>query len=620
MSVAERVLERWQVQEIAEMKDWSTLDGVVTKEGWFPQFALATALSLLLIAVAYTGARLETAWGTPLFWLGFMALLIVPIARLLGTAASRSERIGFVLLLGLGFYLLKVLYSPTLFRMGDELQHWRTTSDILTQGRLFTPNSLLPVSPYFPGLETVTASLFDLGNLSIFAAGLIVIAIARLFLVVSLYLFYEEISASARVAALGVLFYFANPHFVFFDAQFSYQSLALPLAIFVLYLVKRREREAGRSLLVVNVALIIATGAVIVTHHVTALVLFGFLGLWALVSFWQQGQLTADQQPRSIALVGLVAVLAWLSYMAPIFFDYIRPWVTGVVREMMQVLTFELAPRALFTTRGGEVASIGVQFFSVMAVLGITAALPLGIVKIWREQRLQAIQVVLLVGAILFPAFQLLRLTTAGLGIATRSNSHIFVGVAYVLAVAVVEFLRTRQGRPWVRSGVVAWAMLIFVGTMTATLAAWPLPGGYIAGNYVRSVDKERVLAAQWTYTQLGPGHHFAAPMAQPNNFLLGAYGEQRVITHLADDAWLEPLLLEPTFVPLHKRMIEKWQIDYVLHDQTLLPPTTDPAAAGIATPANGAQQTKFDTVAGINRIYDSGAIIIYDTGVYAHE
>ncbi len=47
----------------------------------------------------------------------------------------------------------------------DELLHYRTVDNILTTRHLFSPNSLLPVSPYYPGMETVTAVLVQLTGL-----------------------------------------------------------------------------------------------------------------------------------------------------------------------------------------------------------------------------------------------------------------------------------------------------------------------------------------------------------------------------------------------------------------------------------------------------------------------
>ncbi len=49
--------------------------------------------------------------------------------------------------------VIRALTSPLHFYLYDEFLHWRTENDVIASGHLFTPNSLLPVSPYYPGLE-----------------------------------------------------------------------------------------------------------------------------------------------------------------------------------------------------------------------------------------------------------------------------------------------------------------------------------------------------------------------------------------------------------------------------------------------------------------------------------
>ena len=120
-------------------------------------------------------------------------------------------------------YVVKVMHSPTQFTFGDELQHWLTAQNLLTAQHLFSQNSILPISPYYPGLEIVTSALVNLTGMSIYSAGILIIAAARLVLVLTLYVIYEIISHSPRVAGLGTLLYIANPMFLFFDAQFAYE-------------------------------------------------------------------------------------------------------------------------------------------------------------------------------------------------------------------------------------------------------------------------------------------------------------------------------------------------------------------------------------------------------------
>src|SRR4029079_9415965 len=143
--------------------------------GWLATPSVVGACGLLVMALANNGARAGLAAAGLLFWAGLL-LLFVPIAlRLLALDIARHERIGLVMLLGIGLYLVKVLHSPLSFTFSDELQHWRTADDILHGGYLFAENPLLPVSALYPGLENITVALAELSGLSLFAAGLLVL-------------------------------------------------------------------------------------------------------------------------------------------------------------------------------------------------------------------------------------------------------------------------------------------------------------------------------------------------------------------------------------------------------------------------------------------------------------
>ncbi len=109
----------------------------------------------------------------------------------------------------------------------DELEHWRSTLNILQTGKLFTVNYLLPISPQYPGLGRTNLGSLSITGLSVFTSGLIIAGIAHLLFVYVLYVLFREISGSYRVAGVAVLCYASNPHFASFDSMFIYQTLAL---------------------------------------------------------------------------------------------------------------------------------------------------------------------------------------------------------------------------------------------------------------------------------------------------------------------------------------------------------------------------------------------------------
>lgn len=247
--------------------------------GWVPLIGLSGACSMMLIAVAYNGGRAGANWTDLPLWLGLAALFIPIAARLLSANATRQERLALVVLFGVGLFLVKAFQYPLYFSYHDEFIHWRTASDIMRSGELFIPNSLIPVSPLFPGLEIATSALSAVSGLSLFVAGLLVLGSARLILTLALYLFYERVGSSSRVAGLASLLYLSNPKLIFFDGQFSYESLALPFAILALFALIRRRAGAPGWFGLTLVALV-ALGGTIVTHHLTSYALLALLLLW----------------------------------------------------------------------------------------------------------------------------------------------------------------------------------------------------------------------------------------------------------------------------------------------------------------------------------------------------
>lgn len=624
MSVAERVLEPLRVQELPGMGDRSALNAALKTHTWVPPFALVTAVALLLIAVAYTGSRMAAAWAEPLFWLSYGLILIPICVRLAMVQVARSERIGLVVVMGLGLYLLKVFYSPLMFTMGDELQHWRTTNDILQTNQLFQPNAILPVSPFFPGLENLTTALVTMSGLSIFTAGTLVIGITRILFGLSLYLFYEEVSSSARIAGLSTLLYMTNPHFLFFNSQFGYEALALALAAFTLYVTKGRDGSPVTRRILVSMAALFGLGAMIITHHITSFAVTGILLTWeGLAYYWRttrnDSSPSAASSPRGIALLSLIGTLSWVAFVAYNVIGYLSPWLNGMTRELVSLLLLESAPRNFFQGSAGQDTSLGLQLATIANVVLVLLALPFGIWQIWRRYRFNPIMLTFILVAILYPALQVARLTPVGLAITTRATAIVFIGVAFVLAVGAVHFLEKRQERWPLTLGVAAWIIIIFVGAMASVVSAWRLPGPAIAGNYSRSLDMERVAAAEWSHARLGTEQRFAAPMEHPSIYVLGSYGEQRVVTNVADKVWLQGVYSDPQFSDTSKYLLRRGQVTYLWED-TQASKLRQEESVQPSLEILAAQRTKYDAARRVDRLFDSGAIIIYNVDIYNAE
>ena len=102
--------------------------------------AVSAATGVLVAAAAYTAGRLGYAaspWADRAYWLGQAFILVPSAARLLSRRAlSAAGTATVIVVLTVAEYLVKVCYSPAGFSFPDELEHWRSTTDVLQTGML----------------------------------------------------------------------------------------------------------------------------------------------------------------------------------------------------------------------------------------------------------------------------------------------------------------------------------------------------------------------------------------------------------------------------------------------------------------------------------------------------
>ena len=213
-----------------------------------PVLLLISASGVAMVAFAFAAGRANDSWGVPLYWLGeivfFAPLVFGVVSR---RRLNETAIIGLLIGLGLATFLIRYSYSPIQFSFPDELQHWRGTQQVLTTHHLFTFNASLPISPNYPGLEIVTSALVQLTGLSIFSAGMIVIAVVHVLFTIGLFVLLKLIFPDVRVAAAGTLIYATEPHFQSFDAIFAYQTFALPFLALSLAATAQLIQERGAA-------------------------------------------------------------------------------------------------------------------------------------------------------------------------------------------------------------------------------------------------------------------------------------------------------------------------------------------------------------------------------------
>jgi len=612
--------------------------------GWLPALSLTSAIGLLLVAIADTLSRSAPGQYEPLLWAGLLMVILPIAARLASSAPARRERIGLIILLGLGLYLVKVLHSPYGFTFADELVHSYNGTRILETSRLFNANPILAVTPLYPGLETITAAFASLSGLSVFSAGLVVIGIARLIAMLALFLFYEEVSGSSRLAGIAALLYATNANFLFWSAQFSYESLALPLTLLVLYVAARRaatSTSAHHRALTIVALLGITT--VVITHHLTSYFLVAFFGVWTLgvllLRFRAMRKTSAQatsesstqhkantlsgirviSDPAGLALFTTIVSLVWLIGVASITISYLLPVFGRAANSIFQIAAGEASTRELFQSVGGYVAPLWERLIGIGSVVVMLLAMPFGLRKIWQNFRSNPIALMLTGAALAYFAVLGLRLSPAAWETGNRASEFLFIGLAFVLAFAVQE-LWDRQHAPWLgRVTVLGSVAIIFMG---GVIVGWsptlrlsqPLQASI--GNVI--IEPQGFAAARWMRAALGPGNQVATD--ESNARLMLAYGGQSTLTGGYPD--IKDLLGMSDFPPWQVNLMREQGIQYIAFDRRLISWSNMAGYYFDQTPAGSLPSTdlfdpdvysKFDKPKGISRLFDSGNLVIYD-------
>lgn len=579
--------------------------------GLLVPISLAAAVGLLVVAIADVSARRGASGAHVAFWLGLLVIVVPVAARLVSSRPTRAERLGLVIVFTVALYLCKVVYDPTAFSFSDEFVHWRSTEDILASGHLWHFNPLLPIASGYPGLAGVTSEVMTLTGLSASAAGFIIVGLARLILMVTLFLLFERLSHSPRIAALGCLLYAANPNFLYWDAQFAYESLALPLALLVIHMtLKQNETDNRRGWFVLSC---IGIAAVVSTHHLSADALTGAFVVWSVLAIL----LGRGSPPIAQSFMAVIAVSAWDTFV-PLTGQYLGGVFSVAGQGTLDVVTGHGGTRRLFAT-GASVTPMWERYLGLVSVALLLLALPIGLRTSWRRYIRVPLGLIAMGLALAYPVLLPLRFVNAAQETANRTSEYVYVGLGLVVATAAVAFDSVRRQAPR-RIAIAVLVILIFGGGVTVS---WQYsqrlsPPAREAGA-PDALDHEATTAATWTLGALGPGRRFATDLV--DRLALATYGRQRPLWAPSDGASSWQILLPPRVDRQVRAAVSRGHVEFVLVQRRLstgIPSGGDyfdknePLSAGRRDPLSPAVLAKFDGVRGVDRLFDSGDIQIY--------
>ena len=608
---------------------------------WIAALSLSASLALPAIASAQDAGRYGKSWVQSVYWAGLGALVLPIIFRAVWPRVARLERIYFLTLLALSTFCIKLLYQPTRFAHFDEFLHWLTAMDIMGAGRLFLDNSLLPISPSYPGIEILTTCLAHLSGLSIFGTSTVILLIVRPLFISALFLFYERVSASPQIAAIACVVYMGNSGYVFFESQYAYESLAIVLLGLALASDSIARDSPRRIYASVGLVLLFVL-ALSVTHHVTSYVAFGFFAALAVLQLMRSPDKSARVRPLLVAVFILISIVVWSSLGGKSIVSYLGPSLEHGVNDFLRMIQGGSGSAAKTTRKAFEAADgvrtpLMLQVIGMISVVVVALGLATGFLRAlalsasglgragWAalvdsvrghfgNPRLALLTMLTLC----WPITVVLRLTAGGWQIGNRMGPFVFLGVGMVTAIGVIHFWQRVLGRSTsvVIGGALAIALLGGVVTGWGFAAAG---SPYRVSADAASIEPMGIETALWARKWLGRGNRFATD--RTNQVLIGTYGTQVLVGSLDDEVDTSYIFIDPSLSSEEFSAIKNARIEYLLVDLRMsqaLPAFGSYFGPGEdedihERPPDPRALLKFGDMPRVSRVYDNGWIDIFD-------
>jgi hypothetical protein len=622
--------------------------------------------ALVLQVLAMYMARHGAIGLAPVVSAGAMGLTFASALRVLTDAQlTRAARNAAVVCLGVVTAVQWRVSDPLLFTGLDEQLHLRTLRDILLSHSLFQPHPQLAVSSRYPGLEAVTVLFHQLG-LPVMVAAVATVLAARLALVLALCDAVEHLTGSPRAGGLAVAAYSVSAQFVFFNSQFAYQTLALPLALAAIAFVARARWSDNPGPLLVGATVCLL--AVAVSHHVTSFLTAAFLAVWTVA---QRGN-PARRRVFYGALIATVATTLWAivqwsllrAYLGPIADDmatqvtggfhrtpfhddsgeaepiwerllmlYYAVAITAVVSSLMLISARSILRRRRSGVRREPAGDVDNKGKSRNAAT--TVRLPVGLTAYFSSLRRSPQPdwqqweppLLLVLMAATIPILFAARVMPSWGALGDRVLTFLFLPLGALVADGAVRWSRglrpsndaQRNQLKLFRRLAVLLATGVFVGGhLMGSGPDWArLPGPYLVSADGRSMDAETLAAARWAVDGLPVGSRVAADRV--SSILLSAQAGAWPVNS-ADKLFTPEMYFADKWGALELKTVRHLHLRYLYVDRRFvgeLPRLGSYFYKG-ETPGpqrlTRAELTKFDNVAGLHAVYRHGPIAIYDT------
>lgn len=571
-----------------------------------------------LFSIGYLLASSHESEAHVVVWLGLLLIVLSFVAAVNSPGLASRHAVWLCCLLGVVLFLPKLGRTPNVFTFTDELQHVRTTAEILRGARLFVYNPLNPVVTHYPGLEVLVAAVVRATGLSLFAAANIALVTARVLLMASLFVIFRRLLGSPRAASIAVLLYAANPAYLYFEAQFSYESLALPLAVTAVALGMSLGSNQSLRSIPLAVAATLVIGATIVTHHVTAYTMTAMLLLFGGLIWVCEPQ----ARPTARALLGLGAIsaagaAAWAVFVAPDTWHYLTSNIGPTLETIPNFLSGHSGVRAPFA-KSPLPTPVYEDVAGLLSVVLALAALAAGSWLVRRERRSRGQMAgSIVLGALYFVSLplQLLQESTAT-PIAPRIWEVSFIGLAPLAAIAATWLINRRRllGRS---AAILSIFIMLMGGAVIRSGENIRFPGAYIPSGGPRAVTPDTIAAARWLLQGYGPDRVVMADVTLSSVFGAYALAKPASYQNFGYRPWR--VFFASTLTAAAQYELNRSGTEFVIVDQRIT--RYRPFGGYYFSPSEPGNHftvvpeqdiAKFNTSPFFQRVYDNGNIIIY--------
>jgi hypothetical protein len=331
------------------------------------------------------------------------------------------------------------------------------------------------------------------------------------------------------------------------------------------------------------------------------------------------GTTRKHNSPTDLAAYALLFTLAWLFTVANVTVNYLQPVISRALLSIVRLALHQGTSRQLFVSNAGTVAPLFDRLIGTGSVVLALLVLPFGLYVVYRRRADHPLILLLGMAAVGYFVMQGFRFTPDGWETANRASEYLYIGLSFVLALGFVEVILPRI--PTALGGMLFTcyvAIILTGGIISGWVPQLRLPQPYLVTVGDQTIPSQEVAVALWTNNILGPDHVFSSDASNVNTLIV--YGDQYTISGRTYDA--NALIYQPVFSTSQAQSIEEGQIQYILVDRRQISGNNmlgiyfdranlDPSAEWL----DPNLYQKYDKLPRVDRILDSGAIVIYDIG-----